>query len=231
MNNEDKYRDMFDIARAESGKAERALEAALDIRKFEIELYWKRATYFWALIAVAFAGHFTILSARWLEEPDKSTYAFMVAVIGFVFTFAWFLANKGSKFWQENWENHVDMLEDAVIGPLYKTVLHRPVDDEAVWLRRVLGSATRPATFSVSGINAWIGIFCLGIWCLLLVKAANFDWTSSPDGYKIASVAFGIAMCVIMRTFGRTYAGEYHHVMRIRKTKISRASNRRAHGG
>ena len=117
MNNQDKYRENFEVGRSGSKKAKRALDAALDIRKFEIELYWKRAAYFWTLIAVAFAGHFTILSARSLEKGEKSTYAFMIAVIGFVFTFAWFLANKGSKFWQENWENHVDMLEDAVIGP------------------------------------------------------------------------------------------------------------------
>ena len=35
---------------------EKALEIALDIRKFEIDLYWKRAAYFWTFIAAAFAG-------------------------------------------------------------------------------------------------------------------------------------------------------------------------------
>ena len=38
-------------------RAGRALAYALDIRKFEIELYWKRATYFWGFIAAAFAGY------------------------------------------------------------------------------------------------------------------------------------------------------------------------------
>lgn len=38
-------------------RAGRALALALDIRKFEIDLYWKRATYFWAFIAAAFAGY------------------------------------------------------------------------------------------------------------------------------------------------------------------------------
>jgi len=41
---------------------ERAIEQALDTRKFEIDLYWKRATYFWAFIAATFAGYFLILS-------------------------------------------------------------------------------------------------------------------------------------------------------------------------
>lgn len=35
-----------------------ALKMALDTRKFEIELYWKRATYFWAFIALAFGAFF-----------------------------------------------------------------------------------------------------------------------------------------------------------------------------
>jgi hypothetical protein len=29
-----------------------ALQTALDVRKFEIDLYWKRATYFWPFIAL-----------------------------------------------------------------------------------------------------------------------------------------------------------------------------------
>ena len=33
------------------------LAFAADIRKFEIELYWKRATYYWTFIAAAFAGY------------------------------------------------------------------------------------------------------------------------------------------------------------------------------
>ncbi len=32
------------------------------------------------------------------------------------------MAARGSKFWQENWERHIDMLEDYVESALYKTV-------------------------------------------------------------------------------------------------------------
>ena len=35
-------------------KRKKALKQVLDIRKFEIELYWKRATYFWTFIAAMF---------------------------------------------------------------------------------------------------------------------------------------------------------------------------------
>jgi hypothetical protein len=60
--------------RPESGSQEEreklraALERAHDIRKLEIDLYWKRATYFWAfqLIALTGAG---ILPGAILTEP------------------------------------------------------------------------------------------------------------------------------------------------------------------
>ena len=34
-----------------------AHKIALDVRKFEIELYWKRATYFWTFIAATLAEY------------------------------------------------------------------------------------------------------------------------------------------------------------------------------
>ena len=45
-----------DYEKAFEDKEEKALEHALDIRKFEIELYWKRATYFWTFIGATLAG-------------------------------------------------------------------------------------------------------------------------------------------------------------------------------
>lgn len=34
-----------------------ALKQAYEIRKFEIELYWKRATYFWTFLGASFVGY------------------------------------------------------------------------------------------------------------------------------------------------------------------------------
>lgn len=41
-------------------KLEEAFKYVLDIRKFEIELYWKRATYFWTFIGAILAAHFVL---------------------------------------------------------------------------------------------------------------------------------------------------------------------------
>src|ERR1051326_3059131 len=159
LTNEEIYRELF-----KENKGEKALDNALDIRKFEIGLYWQRAAYFWALIAAAFAGYFAILSSEHLE--DKEYLAFVIGCIGLLFTWAWFLVNRGSKYWQENWENHVDMLEDEHTGPLYKTVLHREEQTDLIE-KYILG----PAPISVSKVNQWVSSFTLCIWAALVWHA------------------------------------------------------------
>ncbi|MFM2394507.1 MAG: hypothetical protein RLZZ546_2489, partial [Bacteroidota bacterium] len=39
---------------------EESLTRAYSIRQFELDLYWKRATYFWAFIAVTFTAYFIV---------------------------------------------------------------------------------------------------------------------------------------------------------------------------
>jgi surface polysaccharide O-acyltransferase-like enzyme len=89
----DEYKKEFD---GES-KKEKALEYALDIRKFEIELYWKRATYFWTFIAAALAGYAVI--QRISDEHSKGELSLLLVCLGVIFSLAWYLVNRGSKFW------------------------------------------------------------------------------------------------------------------------------------
>ena len=50
---QEQYSSLFEFEDDESKLREKALDLALDIRKFEIELYWKRAAYFWGFIGAA----------------------------------------------------------------------------------------------------------------------------------------------------------------------------------
>jgi hypothetical protein len=182
-------------------KLEAAFKQASDIRKFEIELYWKRAGYFWALIVVAFAGYFSILGSDQAHMPSKFFLSFIVGTIGFVFTFAWYLVNRGSKYWQENWENHLDLLEDEVTGPLYKTRLQRPFE----WsLPAIL--VTAPLPVSVSKINQWVSVFLLCIWLILCAYSIHGPATALQisqncwikTGPYLAVGAIGLLFCIFM---------------------------------
>ena len=216
------YKKSFGIGGADSKLLAKALEHAMDNRKFEIELYWKRATYFWTLIAAAFAGYFAILATNTptpgtVAIVDKSFLAFAVSCIGFVFTFAWFQVNRGSKQWQENWENHVDMLEDEVTGPLYKTILRRPADSMGFVDRFVTG----PSNISVSKVNQMVNLFTLCVWALLAVYIAWPIAFSRPISWP-HWIATGTtaAFCVLILVFARTYGDDHKHSADRRTTSV-----------
>jgi len=129
----------------------RALKEAQDIRKFEIDLYWKRTGFFWAFITVVYTALFAVL-CKYVDCPIK--FSFFVPVIsalsgmGFFFSVAWHMVNKGSKFWQKNWETHVSLLERDEIGPLYDVYLN-PKTTGSRW------NPTKAFDFSVTKVNMW----------------------------------------------------------------------------
>lgn len=212
---EAEYNGDFGVEPENEKKLMAALEHALDIRKFEIELYWKRAGYFWTLIAAALAGYFLILNSQNLD--DKRFLAFIVACVGFLFTFAWFQVNRGSKQWQENWENHVDMLEDKVIGPLYKTILVRPSGDD-FFERHVTG----PATISASKTNQIVSLFTLCLWLTLAWMSLETMRLDLPISYRhLVAVTVTAVFCILIILKGRTYLGNHTHVAHQRMTSIS----------
>ena len=101
-----------------------AIKNILDIRKFEIDLYWKRAGYFWTFIGATLAGYIALLNAS-NPTPAHQRSQFILIVLGVIFSLCWHFVNRGSKFWQLNWEKHLDAMEDTIVGPLYKTTISR----------------------------------------------------------------------------------------------------------
>lgn len=109
-------------------KYEKAYEAAEKIRQFEIGLFWKRATFFWAFITAIYTAYFNVLTKIYKYKCDDITLykhgtipLIILSALGLFFCFSWLLSSIGSKHWQENWEKHLDLLENKVTGPLYKT--------------------------------------------------------------------------------------------------------------
>jgi hypothetical protein len=214
---DDHYKNAFGLGTLQNPvKAKAALDLALDIRKFEIGLYWQRAAYFWALIAAAFAGYFAILSAEKLA--DREYLAYIVSCIGLIFSWAWFLVNSGSKYWQENWENHVDMLEDGVVGPLYKTILHRP-SDRPFFEKYIFG----PQAISVSRVNLGVSIFSLFIWIALILHSLPVFHLASPVSYKHVLIGtITVVFIVFMRLGSKTSLKPHELALTNRKTGVTR---------
>lgn len=176
---QNRYNELFEVKILKKDKQKEALYQALDIRKFEIELYWKRATYFWTFIAAIFAGYFLVYK----DNPNNYSILYMLCCLGFVFSFCWYLVNRGSKFWQNNWERHVDLLEDEITGPLYKTVL--VTGNLSFW------KLHKEYNYSVSKINQMLSLYVTFIWFFLgtvnLIASFKDFWrnvlsTSAYDG-------------------------------------------------
>lgn len=143
---EDYFSRVFDRAKKTDKNLPigKALRTAHDIRKFEIDLFWRRGTYYWAFILAAFTAHFALIGMLFengtcrkfkLEDfcnlSGMALFALAVtAMFCFIFSFSWVLVNKGSKFWQENWERHIFNMEDEVLGRLYKTYLNTKVKED-----------------------------------------------------------------------------------------------------
>ena len=120
--NEQGYSDLFN---ENPEIALKAWEKAWEIRNFEIEMYWKRANYFWAFIASVFAAYIAVIASDDYVLTDLNMHQYLLIWVGLILSIAWAMVNHGSKLWQENWEKHIDLLENNISGPLYKVILRR----------------------------------------------------------------------------------------------------------
>ena len=153
-----------------------ALQVALETREFEIQLYWERAKYFWTFIAATLAG---FAAVQTLDDSQHKTFlSVILSCLGFLFSWAWYLVNRGSKLWQENWENHVALLEDKIHGPLFKTILLR---DERLKLKAIFKGALflRPARYSVSKINLLVSLSVTVFWGFMIYSVCPRPFTYS----------------------------------------------------
>jgi hypothetical protein len=138
-----------------------ALTRAYQQRSFEIEHYWKRATYFWGFQIAIFAAFGLLWRASSIVEWGALTVA--LPGLGLLTAVANSITARGSKFWQNNWEHHIDMLEDTVEGRLYKTV----------WLRE------GTVSFSVSRVNATLSD-CFVVFWLLVTAYVSWHFLGAP---------------------------------------------------
>lgn len=218
----------------------RALARAEAVRDFEISLYWNRTTYFWgfqvALMAMAGlllgpalgGGLSEELVARLSPENEKLTLALVLSAIcllGLLVSAIWVQMLAGAKFWQDNWERHVDLLEDALQGPLYKTYFvssKSPGKPTSVTKANAL-IATAFAVF-------WASLALIPLWqvwaaCDWLVPRDKLTVTGSLFLYLfvLAAARQGLQKRIEMSDFAsqHTHVADVTHQLWIREALIS----------
>lgn len=166
------------------GNIKEVLSQILDIRKFEIQLYWTRTSFFWTIIGSIIAGYFLVFAI-----PEKNVnlnkILFCLSNLGLTFSVGWYFANRGSKYWQVNWEKHLDTIEDDIIGPLYKTTISRSHYRTTKQFFKLLS----PYPFSVSKINQVLNIVVIGFWLIIILDFAtsklSFNLTDLKNYYSV----------------------------------------------
>lgn len=131
------------------------IQIAMETRKFEIELYWKRANYFWLFVSICFTAYYVTSKPNVHKECEN----LIAAVLGYVLSFCWYFANRGSKYWQENWEQHIAVLTYEYGAPIFELLK----SNKNKWINLM-----KSYPYSVSRINQILNIVVIVAWGFLL---------------------------------------------------------------
>lgn len=160
------YIKIFKEAGLTKDEWKEVLKIAIETRKFEIELYWKRANYFWLFVGVFFVAYYNTLpdgevcAGEKMQQLDFPLENLLFIFGGYCFSVGWFLANRGSKYWQENWEDHIAALSYYLGMPIFEILKS---NHSKYW------KLTSSYPYSVSRINHTLNIAVIFIWAILLL--------------------------------------------------------------
>jgi len=155
------------------------LYLAVNARRLEIELFWRRSLFFWGFIAAALVA----LAATHGEHPRLEL---LISCFGLVCSVCWSLANRGSKYWHEAWETKVHREEKAIGEPLFSRT--EDLQNKGPWL-----SARR---YSVSKLAILLSDYTCFAWLSITIflVATVIDWTSLADvWHKVVILLFILA--------------------------------------
>lgn len=196
-----------------------ALRRAEKIRDFEISLYWTRSAYFWGMQVALFGASGLIIdgllsnaansSSR--QELLASSALLITAILGALISLVWRLMASGAKFWQDNWERHIDVLETFIYGPLYKTYF---VED------RGISVTEKFKPISVSKANKFIASSVTIFWTLSSAACLFAIWNFFPDVFpKQNFCSISLTAIVYIVACASTY---YFLSRRLRMTNFGR---------
>jgi hypothetical protein len=190
----DEYSRVFGIGSdidSDKTKMREAYTRTWKNRDFEIDKFWTRSAYFWGFIAAIFAGYTAVMTSEFGQEARAMNLDVYLITLGLLFSIAWLLVIKGSKQWQQNWEAHIDRLEDKITGPLYKTV-HR----------------TDKTFYSVSNVNKAMAWIVLVTWIVLYLhwffKVIVVPYITMPDdklAYFVKVLGFIVSIAGILASW------------------------------
>ena len=137
---------------------EHALEffkIAIETRNLELKLFWQRSIFFAGFIAAIFIGFYSIKTDT-MSDDNIQALRILLLILGTFFSLAWCLANRGSKYWYESWENKVSEAEKELEAVFFDEWV-KPEENKFFLYRSRLYSVSKLAIFlSDLVFLAWI---------------------------------------------------------------------------
>lgn len=181
----------LDVSKTTLDQKVNILKYAAETRKFEIERYWQRSLFFWGFIGAAFVSY-----AALYDKTDK-LLPLVIACFGLVCSVAWTLQNRGSKYWQEAWEQKVIAVERDVLGAsLFSN--SEPIQKKGIW---------GASKYSVSKLAVALSDFTVIIWVVLMIKAfpaVSVKTFLTPSDFALIFIVFTVVYIVLLFVFGRS---------------------------
>lgn len=165
---------------------EEILKYASEIRKFEIGLFWQRSLFFWGFLAAAFLAYSNLAKDR----AENQGLLLVIACFGLICSVAWTLQNRGSKYWQEAWEQKVVAVEEKALGcDLFSNIEPMQPKRPRIWQGR---------RFSVSCLTIALSDFSVAVWSTLagsaFVDVERYDNAFSRLAVLMVVLAYALWM-------------------------------------
>lgn len=173
----------LDVSNCTRAQKYEILKFAVEVRKFEIERFWGRSTFFWGFAAAAFVAYGTLY-----DKNEAALSLLVVACFGFICSLAWTLSNRGGKYWQEAWEQKVESVENELGAPLFSN--REPLQLKCPW---------GAARYSVSKLTIALSDFTVLVWLALIAR----DWLPQVWFLKImigVTAVYALAVLFLART-------------------------------
>lgn len=184
----------------------------VDTRKFEIENFWKRATFFWGTISILFAAYYSF--------KIETKYLSLLSLVGTVFSLVFSLSLRGSKYWQESWEHLSANYENQLNKiKLFRWEAIKIIDEENLNEIELL----KPRRISVSKLVMILGDFLFLIWLGLLLKDAIFLYQTNEifNNYKFTKFGcYFLAITIFIFLYIFIFVGNTICKNKYRRNKI-----------
>jgi hypothetical protein len=123
----------------------------------------------------------------------KKDVALVIGCFGLVSSVAWTLQNRGSKYWQEAWEQKVEVVESEILGAkLFSN--WEPMLEKGFWGARL---------YSVSKLAIAISDFTVVVWIVLIGETFP-SIRALPISFSKVALAATAIFIVLLFTWGQT---------------------------